>query len=211
MLTLQRFKPTDFERLINWIPNQRFMTQWAGPIFNAPLNKRQLNAYLEDTHGEKPTKHIFKTVDSKKKKTIGHIEVGYINYEKKEGVLCRVLIGDPNYRYQGFGLKIVNLALAYAFEKLKLQKVILGVYDFNIPAIKCYKKAGFQPYKIKQNLPVPGNEFWNLICMEVTKKTWQKKPNSKENTQQNLLVETILQYPPCKGSLEDENFLPKAI
>lgn len=98
MLKIKAFEKDDFERLINWIPNQRFLVQWAGPFFYYPLNKRQLRQYLSRSEGKYPERYIFKAVEDRNQKVIGHIEIGYINYLQKEGSLCRVLIGDRNYQ-----------------------------------------------------------------------------------------------------------------
>ena len=175
MLQIKPFVEKDFERLINWIPNQRFLTQWAGPFFYYPLNKRQLFNYLKETNVDKPEKFIFKVLDNKKQKTIGHIEIGYINYNKLEAALCRVLIGDADYKNKGYGLEMTELAMSYAFQKIGLNRIVLGVYDFNTPAIRCYQKAGFETYEIRKKLPVPGNEFWNLICMESKRENWENR------------------------------------
>lgn len=182
MVKLSSFKKDDFDRLIKWIPNQRFMTQWSGTTFYYPLNKKQLSTYTKGSNKTKSKKYIFKSIDNKTKNIIGHIEIGYINYEKSEGALCRVLIGEGKNHNQGMGSEMIKHTLNYAFTEINLNSVILGVYDFNKPAIKCYKKAGFETYEVKRNLPVPGSEYWNLVCMKLKKEKWFKNRNKQIDT-----------------------------
>lgn len=174
MIKLNLFEKNDFDRLIRWIPNQHFMTQWSGTTFYYPLSKKQLNTYSKGSNRKKSEKYIFKSINSETKDVVGHVEIGYINYEKMEGSLCRVLIGEQKNHNQGMGLEMVKHSLNYAFTEIKLNTVILGVYDFNKSAIRCYEKAGFQTYEMKKKLPVPGNKCWNLICMSLKKENWLK-------------------------------------
>ena len=66
-------------------------------------------------------------------------------------------------------------ALCYGFQKLQLNRIGLTVFDFNAPAINCYKKLGFvlegtlrQPVKV-------GSSYWNCHLMSILQKEWQKK------------------------------------
>ncbi len=62
MLELQKFEKLDFDRLIGWIPDERFLVQWAGPLFTWSLDDGQLDNYLKETKGEKPKRYVFKAV-----------------------------------------------------------------------------------------------------------------------------------------------------
>jgi len=54
-------------------------------------------------------------------------------------------IGIQASRYlgRGFGTEATRLVLAYAFEVLKLHRIVVKVLDFNVRAIACYRKCGF--------------------------------------------------------------------
>ena len=60
------------------------------------------------------------------------------------------------------------LALKYAFEILKVNKVTLGVFENNPSAYCCYKAAGFKEIQLekKEHYEVLG-EKWKCIEMEV--------------------------------------------
>lgn len=55
-----------------------------------------------------------------------------------------VLIGDKKYRGQGLGTEAIGLLCHFGFNELNLHKVKASVFDFNMPALKCYEKCGFQ-------------------------------------------------------------------
>jgi len=66
--------------------------------------------------------------------------------------------------------------LYYGFQKLQLNRIGLAVFDFNTPAINCYKKLGFVlEGTLRQSVKV-GDSFWNCLLMSVLQKEWQKNP-----------------------------------
>lgn len=73
---------------------------------------------------------------------IGTVELGFINYKKKECKICRFLIGEK-YRNKGYGTEILNFLINYAFNELNMNKISLNVLSKNIGARKCYEKVGF--------------------------------------------------------------------
>ena len=179
MLELRKFGRSDFDRLISWVPDARFLMRWAGPIFTWPLDKAQLGKHLEDAKGKKPKRYAFKAVRISDNKAIGHVEVDFIDYNKSSGVLSRVLIGNPEERGRGYGAKMIKLAVDFGFNKISLGRIHLAVFDFNKPAISCYKKIGFRKYDFKRehNLEEEPqvkfeDEYWKLIYMKLRKEDY---------------------------------------
>lgn len=70
-------------------------------------------------------------------------------------------------RGQGYGKKLVSSALKYAFYELKADKVTLGVFENNAPAIHCYLSCGFNIVETEtaESYQCMG-EIWNCIEME---------------------------------------------
>ena len=54
----------------------------------------------------------------------------------------------------GVGTQLMQEALTYAFESLKLKMITLEVYNFNTKAIHLYKKFGFKEVNRKENLVI---------------------------------------------------------
>lgn len=81
-----------------------------------------------------------------------------------------MLIGPSEQRGHGYGKQLMQAALRFAFEELALQKVTLGVFTFNTPAIRCYEKLGFIQERMLKNARKHGEDYWDLIEMAVEKK-----------------------------------------
>ena len=55
-----------------------------------------------------------------------------------------ILIGDRDFRGIGYGPEAIRLLCRFGFEELNLHKIKASVFDFNLPAIRCYEKCGFK-------------------------------------------------------------------
>ena len=56
-----------------------------------------------------------------------------------------IFIGNPRYWGQGLGTEAGRLAVGWAFRKLRLHRIELRVFAYNIRGIKSYQKIGFHP------------------------------------------------------------------
>jgi RimJ/RimL family protein N-acetyltransferase len=175
MLELQKFETSDFDRLISWIPNEQFLIQTCGPLFKWPLDEAQLEKHLEQTESEKPTVYAFNAVIVPENTVIGHVEIIWIDYEKSNGMLGPILIGDPDLRGKGYGRKIAKLAVDFSFNSIGLNELYLWVFDFNTVAIRCYEKIGFKKCELKESISKPGSKSWN---MKLRKEDYAEKLSS---------------------------------
>ena len=169
MIKLERFTNNDFDRLISWVHDDRFLLQWAGPKYVFPLNDRQLQETMSSSNGNYPKHVIFKAVDSHSEEVCGHVELMNIDHIKKSAHVGRVLIGSSENRGKGKGAAMLKQLIDFAFHNLGLTTLTLSVFDFNLSAIRCYKNLGFKQVAFKRNATKYGNEHWNLIIM----KLWQ--------------------------------------
>lgn len=176
MLTLKYFEPSDFEQLISWSGDEAFLLQWAGVNFKYPLTKEQLEAYLEDANDiVTSSKLIYKVVDSATNKSIGHISIGAIDRENRSGRIGKVLLGDPGSRGKGYGEQMLLAILKVGFEDLKLQRITLGVFDYNLSALNCYKSVGFMEDKFIPNYIKIKDKSLNLIEMRIVEDEWKRR------------------------------------
>ena len=53
-------------------------------------------------------------------------------------------IGDRDFWSKGYGTDMMKIALRYAFLELGLQRVSLGLHEYNPRALRSYEKAGFR-------------------------------------------------------------------
>ena len=107
----------------------------------APLTKRAEQEYIERA-GTSPDDFVFAIVRKQGDRLIGAAGLHRTRW-KDRSTSFGVFIGDAECRGAGFGTEATRLVLRYAFETLNLNRVELGVYDFNEAAIHVYEKLGF--------------------------------------------------------------------
>lgn len=66
-----------------------------------------------------------------------------VNWKNRVGELA-ILIGEKDYRNKGFGTDAIQVLCRFGFDELNLHKIKATVFDFNLPALRCYEKCGFE-------------------------------------------------------------------
>jgi len=161
MIQLEKFNPINSEKLISWIDTEEFLMQFAGPSLSFPLTSEQLNKSLSDTN-----RFAFQAMESASGAVIGYCEIFLTG---NSALLGRILIGDPGFRSKGFGKIIVNQLICYAYETLQQTAIELNVFDWNIPAINCYKKCGFVLNPDKKSVREINGKTWIALNMILAK------------------------------------------
>lgn len=174
MIELKYFDRTDFKQLINWIDSQAFLIQWSGHAFEFPLTESQLEKYIENANKDYADSFVYKVIDQDSGTTIGHISLGRIDRVNKSARIGKVLIGEQNVRGKGIGQQMMKEVLKVAFNELQLHRVTLGVFDFNLPAIACYEKIGFEKEGLLRDSTKFGNEYWSQWEMSMLEDEWKK-------------------------------------
>jgi len=89
-------------------------------------------------------------------------------YEKEtDTAWIAIIIGEQDARGRGIGA----LALRYLEDQIKaqgLQRIELGVFDFNTNAIKLYQKSGYQEIGRINDFTFWQGRLWQDIRMENT-------------------------------------------
>jgi RimJ/RimL family protein N-acetyltransferase len=139
--------------------NEDFFNQCGyGRWYTFPVTSEQIKSVMKTRKDN--TKYYVILNDSK---LIGAVELDSINWEEKECSIARFIIAN-RYRSQGFGAVALQKLVENAFYSLNMNRVRLSVYDFNIDAIKCYVKAGFNEYN-----RVERPNGWIAIEMDINK------------------------------------------
>lgn len=172
-IKLKPFTRDDFNRLIGWIPSPEFLLQFGGTLFHYPLDQRQLELYLQEAEKDPPTRRIYKAIDIEAGLVVGHIELENINVVHRSASVARVLVGEASARGKGVGEQMMRLILKIGFEELNLHRMMLGVFDFNTPAIRCYEKVGFLKEGLLRDIRKIGDEYWNLYLMSILESEWK--------------------------------------
>lgn len=166
-IVLEPFTSADFNRLISWVKTERFMYQFAGPIFTFPITHDQLKTYLNDT-----ARKVYKVVTTDHT-VIGHCELGTIDLKNNKARISRVLVANESNRGKGYGKSIIKALMAIAFEELDLHRIDLGVFDFNHGAIICYEQCGFQKEGLLRDAFVLDGAYQSVYNMSILQNEWK--------------------------------------
>ncbi len=83
-----------------------------------------------------------------------------------------LFIGDAENRSKGYGTEALNLILAYGFDYLNLNNIMLKVFAFNEVAINCYKKVGFKEIGRRRHSYYKKGEFFDEIYMDILREEY---------------------------------------
>ena len=176
-MKLELMNREDFYKIVEWNKDKSadFLLQWAGPSYTYPITIAQIeDYYFNEVQKEDSNIFIYKIIGDGDEiiATVGIREADKVN---KVGRVCRFLIGEEEVRGKGIGAKALNEVLRIGFEEMGYEKITLGVFDFNIGAIKCYEKVGFKKEKLIENSRKASNGYWSLYDMGILKEEWKMR------------------------------------
>lgn len=177
-IQLVPFHSAHYEHVIKEISDASFLMQWGGPMFHYPLTAKQLESYKATGDEPDASVRIYTAISETNDLPVGHIALGGIDLENYSARIGKVLIAEKN-RGMGFGHRMVNEMLTMGFHELCLHRISLGVFDFNIPAIKAYENAGFQKDGLLRDVRRVGDAYWSLWEMSILEEEWRNLQKQK--------------------------------
>lgn len=182
MIRLEKFTAADFQQLIDWIDNEQLLQEWSGSLFSFPLTTASLEWYIEGANDlDNPEVFIYKAVDNKTGKAVGHISLGGISQKDKSARITRVLVGHSSERGRGVCTGMMKAMLHFGFDVLGLHRISLGVYDFNESALRCYLRSGFKKEGVLRDVVRRGDNYWSLVEMGILEDEWRHQVQHEEN------------------------------
>lgn len=164
MLVLRHYMDSDACVITQWLRSEYAFRQWSADRYESyPITADDMNNY----YSQYSDKDLYKLTAVDEIGIIGHLTIRFIDDARKIARLGFVIVDDAK-RGQGYGKQLVLSALKYTFDELKADKVTLGVFDNNTPAIQCYLSCGFKIVKTEiTECYQCMDETWNCIEMEV--------------------------------------------
>ncbi|SEO15144.1 Protein N-acetyltransferase, RimJ/RimL family [Amphibacillus marinus] len=184
MIKLEYFNESDFPQFIKWCEQmtEAELFQWAGSELVHPIHYEKLKAYIEGANSAYSERYIYRVVDLKLNKVIGHLQLAAVNHSQSNARISRVLIADKSLRGKGYGQQIILRACRIIFDQFGLHRASLGVFDFNVSAVKCYEKIGFKQEGLLREARKVGDVYWNLYEMGMLEHEWMSIKSSWEDT-----------------------------
>ncbi len=172
-MEILRFKMKYAPVILSWVKTEADTVQWAGHALVWPITQKQFRAHLRESQGQPPSLYPFALLN--RGRVAGYCELS--NHQRHSGsaMLSRVIVA-PRRRGKGYATFMVREVLRIGFADLELNRVWLGVFDFNEAAIECYRRAGFvHEGTLRQSAKV-GESYWNCHLMSILRKEWTNGP-----------------------------------
>uniref|UniRef100_A0A7C4QXG8 N-acetyltransferase n=1 Tax=candidate division CPR3 bacterium TaxID=2268181 RepID=A0A7C4QXG8_UNCC3 len=134
-------------------------------------NKKEIEKWIKSIPKDKTQKQF--AIETKEGMHIGSIQLLEINKPDKNALFA-IFIGDKDYWSSGYGYDASRLLIDHAFNKMKLHKLYLNVYDYNKRAIGLYKKLGFKIEGTRRENIFYNNKFHDEYLMGLLSREWKK-------------------------------------
>ena len=165
MLRLRPYKACDAETIVTWVGDEVAFRKWCADRYDHyPISAADMNAHYDNV-AQDDNFYQFTAFDETG--IVGHLIMRFTDQEKKVLRFGFVIV-DPDKRGKGYGKEMLELAIKYAFEILKTEKITLAAFDNNPEAIRCYKSVGFKEVIPDEERPFcPFDEDWKRVEMEI--------------------------------------------
>ena len=145
MLRLRPYKPDDAETILKWIKDEDAFRKWSTDRYpHYSITADDMNHKYMDCNGDcMEPDNFYPMTAFDETGIVGHLILRFTDEEKKVLRFGFVIVDDSK-RGMGYGKGMLRLALQFAFDIFKADKVTLGVLENNPGAYYCYKAAGFR-------------------------------------------------------------------
>lgn len=172
---LRPYKYGDAEKIVTWCNQEDIYFKWSGGRFGTwPITAQNIDSKYREQNGDcKEADNFYPMCAVDGEELVGQLIMRYTEGNHKHIRFGWVIL-DPEKRGCGYGKKMLQLALKYAFEILGAEQVTIGVYENNLPAQYCYAAAGF-----RKNEQVAGGsdtvkgEEWKLLELIITEEEYR--------------------------------------
>lgn len=164
-MRLRPYRKSDYTYLEKWVADGRTHALWCANIMPYPLTEQGLLAVMEKNEQDWGDCGYTFTEDD-------GTPVGFFAFsinEKDNAGFAKFIVVDNERRGKGYGTRMIQRLLQYAFDIVKLDTVRLNVYDVNEKAKRCYEKAGFVADTYTPDVLSFEGESWGRYLMVAKK------------------------------------------
>ncbi|WP_027084453.1 GNAT family N-acetyltransferase [Cohnella panacarvi] len=170
-IKLREFRKEDLPWIRLWVNNPEIVNHLSD-IFLYPHTQQSTEDFLDSMLEGKPDGRGFVICEHGSEQYIGSISLDAIDWKNRVGTIG-IVIGFPEYLGHGIGTEALKLLVAFAFRELNLNRLELQVYDFNVRAIRSYRKCGFQEEgRLRQRLYKNGR-YIDVVQMGLLRSEWE--------------------------------------
>ncbi len=174
-LRLRPYKNCDAKTIITWCKDEATFRKWTSDRYESfPITDEDMNKKYVDYNGDcADLDNFYPMTAFDDSGIVGHLILRFTDEEKTTLRIGFVIVDDTK-RGMGYGKEMIRLALQYAFDILKVDKVTIGVFENNMSAYYCYKTAGFRDVEMAEKAACEiCGETWNVLELELKKEDFK--------------------------------------
>ncbi len=176
MLRLRTYKADDAATILSWCRDELTFRKWTSDRYDTfPITAEDMNRKYYDCNGDcEQADNFYPMTAFDENGLAGHFILRYTD-ERKSVLRIGFVIVDDAKRGMGYGSEMIRLALRYAFDIFRADRVTIGVFENNLPAYRCYKAAGFSDVQTEQDAfcEVCG-EVWKVLEMAIDRDVYER-------------------------------------
>ena len=117
---------------------------------------------------------VFAIIEKRTDAMIGVTGLYEISWIPRKAEL-RIIIGEKEHWGKGYGMEATQLLLGFAFDKLNLSKVYLGVNAEHEPALRLYKGVGFVEEGRLRMEQYRNGRYYDVIRLSILRDDYYKR------------------------------------
>ena len=141
MLRVRPYRAKDAQDIVTWCGDEETFLKWsAGILGDYPISIQRME---DATSGRMDNDRYFPFVAVDDNRVVGFFTLRHPG-EGSDELRFGFVIVNPGSRGKGYGKKMMQLGLVFAFEMYGTTKVSLGVFENNPDAYYCYKSVAYK-------------------------------------------------------------------
>jgi len=176
---LTSIRDDDLDEIISWDNDPEFMRNLhSGPAYPRP-EMAQREWWNERLKKRGDYHFAIRLIEDDR--LIGTFHIEEIEWPHRVGWFS-IGLGGESARGNGYGTEALALGLMFAFNDLNLHRLSLGVFSYNEPAIRLYKRLGFV-YEGAQRECLQRDGVWHdMLMFGLLSHEWRSREQMQGDT-----------------------------
>ena len=171
MIELKPLSQEDVIPFYSWL-NDDDVIKYSMSLFQRLNSPEQIKNWFDSLVEEQNTYNIGIYLEATKE-LIGYAGISGISTLNKSGEYF-IFIGDKNQWGKGIGTIVTQKIVAYGFETLHLNRIMLTVSQPNKGGVKAYERAGFKVEGVLREACLRDGAFHDKIVMSILQSEYKK-------------------------------------
>lgn len=178
-IMLREYQAEDISAIRTWV-NDADTTRYLSTRYWPPQTMADSQEFLSRMLQSSHNAYNFVIAERETARYIGQLDMFRVDWRLRQGEIGMV-IADAGERGRGVGTEALGLLQRFAFRTLGLERLELEVHMRNLPALRCYEKAGFTLEGVKRHAFFSDGQFCDVGVMSVLREEFAQRTASLEN------------------------------